>query len=251
MGWLGKILGGTIGFALGGPLGAIAGAVFGHVFDKSDEQQYFTGETKRFLYLEQAQFTFFIAAFSMLAKLAKADGKISPEEIGSIEYFMVRDLQLDGEGKTIAMRIFSNALESEATFQDFAVQFYNQFMDQPQLLEFMIDVLLRVSVADGVLSRSEETLILSAVRIFNLGDSRYNELKSRYGLDFEKHYKILGVQRNDTEEQIKKQYRKLVKEYHPDTIAAKGLPEEFTKVAQDKFREIQEAYDFIREDRAM
>jgi DnaJ like chaperone protein len=78
MGMLGKIIGGTIGFAMAGPLGAIAGAALGHAFD-SNAQTYYIDERARLSSGEEAQFTFFVAAFSMLAKLAKADGRVSSE----------------------------------------------------------------------------------------------------------------------------------------------------------------------------
>jgi DnaJ like chaperone protein len=250
MGWLGKIVGGTIGFALGGPLGAILGAVFGHTFDTGGEH-YYRNDRRSLSYNEQAQLTFFLATFSMLAKLAKADGHISKEEINCIENFMVRDLNLDPEGRRIATKIFHTASDSPATFQDFATQFYNHFRHQPQLLELMMDVLFRVSVADGVLSESEEALILSAARIFNFSEEKYRKIRSRYAEDFTKYYAILGSESSDSDEHIKKQYRKLAKEYHPDKIAAQGLPEEFTKFAHDKFREIQEAYETIRRKRGI
>ena len=84
MGWFGKMVGGTIGFALAGPLGAIAGAAFGHAFDTSDKYD----QVDKGAYLssgETAQLTFFVAAFSMLAKLVKTDGRIEKEEIDTIE----------------------------------------------------------------------------------------------------------------------------------------------------------------------
>jgi len=102
MGWFGKVVGGTIGFALGGPLGAVAGAAFGHTFDSS-KKQYYVNDNARLSSGEESQFTFFIAAFSMLAKLAKVDGRISEEEIKSIEDFMVNDLNLNLESKRLAM----------------------------------------------------------------------------------------------------------------------------------------------------
>jgi len=250
MGYLGKIVGGTIGFALGGPLGAIAGAAFGHAFDLDNRKMY-SGEHPRLSAGEEAQFTFFVAAFSMLAKLAKADGRISKEEIDSIEYFMVHDLNLNPESRRIAMNIFNAAVDSPGTFNDFAAQFYNQFRFQRQMLELMIDILLRVSVADGVLSESEEKLTLAAVRIFNFSDEEYKKLKSRYVKDVDKYYGILGCGRYDSDDQIKKQYRKLVSDYHPDKIASKGLPDEFIKFANDKFREIQEAYEVIKAERGI
>jgi len=106
-------------------------------------------------------------------------------------------------------------------------------------------------VADGALSASEENLILSAVRIFNFSDEKYRKLKSKYIQDVDKHYATLVCDRNDSNDHIKRQYRKLVSDYHPDKIASKGLPEEFTKFANDKFREIQEAYDVIKKERGI
>ncbi len=174
MGIVGKMVGGTIGFALGGPLGAIAGAAFGHAFDKTNEYDH--GEIRPGLSQgEEDQFTFFIAAFSMLAKLAKADGRIAKEEINSIENFMTADLNLDMESRGHATNIFNAAIESADTFQDFAYQFYGRFQTQPRLLELMIDILIRVSIADGVFSESEETLILTAVKIFNFSDEKYRK----------------------------------------------------------------------------
>ncbi|UCE81915.1 MAG: TerB family tellurite resistance protein [Deltaproteobacteria bacterium] len=250
MGWFGKIVGGTLGFAIGGPLGAIAGAALGHTFDVS-RVQYYEDETPRLSYQEQAQMTFFVGAFSMLAKLSRADGRISPEEIRAVSDFMKHDLNLSPETEMFATQVFNNAIDSPNSFQDFATQFYYQFQHQPQLLDLMMDILLRVSVADGTLSESEERLINSAAKIFKFSEKRYKEVKSRYAPDFEKYYAILDTDSSASDEEIKKKYRKLAKEYHPDTIASKGLPEEFTNFAHEKFREIQEAYEFVKQKRGM
>jgi len=248
MGWLGKVVGGTIGFALGGPLGAVAGAAFGHAFDSSEEKQ-ITHNRTRLGSVEESQLTFFVAAFSMLAKLVKADGQVRNEEIDSIQKFMVYDLKLDPESQRIAMNIFRAALDSPGSFKEFATQFYHQFRQQYQILEMMIDILVRVSVADGHFGKSEENLILSAVSIFNFGEEKYHIIKSKYIRDIDKFYAILKVDKNHSAADIKKQYRKLVQEYHPDKIASKGLPDEFNQFAHDKFREIQEAYDTIKKER--
>jgi DnaJ like chaperone protein len=250
MGIIGKVLGGAIGFAMGGPLGAVAGAVFGHAYDSSKHTPRL-GYSGQVSTAEQSQITFFVAAFSMLAKLTKSDGTISDEEIRSIENFMARDLHLSPSDRKIAVDIFHTAVASPETFESFAAQFYNAFHDQPQMLEFMIDILLRVSLSDGELTPGEEQMIDSAVRIFHINPARFDELKARYVSKTEKYYAILGASRTDSIEEIKKKYRKLVSEYHPDKIASKGLPEEFIKFANDKFREIQEAYDAIKKEKGV
>jgi len=250
MGWMGKIVGGTLGFALGGPLGAIAGAALGHAFDKNDALENMdsgpaltSGET--------AQFTFFVATFSMLAKLAETDGKISKEEVDTVEKFMLYDLNLSPRSRQMAMGIFYEAGRNPMRFQDFALQFYQHFQYRPELLEFMVDILLRLAVSDGDLSPGEETLIRSAVDVFRMPDSRYQALKGKYVQVTQKHYAVLGALPTDTDDQVKARYRKLAMEYHPDRILSKGLPEEFTHFAEQKFREIQEAYEAIKKERNM
>ena len=249
MGWLGKMLGGTIGFALGGPIGAVAGAAFGHSFDKKSAHISDLKSQHRLSNDEEKQMTFFIAAFSMLAKIAKADGNVSIQEIDSIENFMTNDLHLNPNDKKSAITIFKQALNSNENFEDFAIQFYMVFKLQPQMIELMMDILLRVSTADGKISSQEEVLLLMAAKIFNFSDTDYAKLKSKYIKESNKFYTILDCDENASNEKIKQQYRKLVSTYHPDKIASKGLPEEFIKFANDKFNEIQTAYENIKKQR--
>lgn len=245
---IGKIIGGTIGFALGGPLGAIAGAVFGHAFDHGNIALE-DNDHQNLSSVEKSQLAFFVSTFSMLAKLTKADGRVNEKEIDTIRSFAEHELGLSNGNLEVAFNIFHAALASPASFEDFAVQFYRQFHNDNNMLEMMVDILLRVSTADGAFTVSEEALILSAVKIFQLNNDRYIQLKSRHMAVSDQAYHILGCRPNDSDNQIRKNYRRLVHTYHPDKIASKGLPEEFTQLAQDKFREIQSAYESIKKER--
>lgn len=247
MGIIGKLVGGFIGFAFGGPLGAVAGAVFGHTF--VDSNQAGNVQVSNLSYSESSQITFFVATFSMLAKLARADGQVSRAELDSIRQFMTYDLNLSPESQNVAMNIFNTATQSPESFENFASQFYGQFHVQPQMLELMMDIMLRVSVSDGSINPTEERMIQSAAAIFGFNSAQYARMRSRYAKDVNKYYAVLGCTSNDSDEQIKKQYRKLVSEYHPDKIISKGLPDEFVKFANDKFNEIQEAYETIKKER--
>lgn len=256
MSWLGKMIGGTIGFAIGGPIGAIAGAAFGHTFLDKNEQAFLQSPSgykqrphENLSSNEQAQLVFFTAAFSMLAKISKADGRVSEDEISAVEKFMKQDLQLDDTSRTTAQNIFRHAVRSNDSFDAFAIQFFSVFNNQPNILELMMDVLFRVSAADGSISPEEETMLRSAARIFQFSDNVYQQFQSRYVDQTDKFYAILKVSKDASNEEVKRQYRKLVSECHPDKIEAKGLPEEFVKLANEKFREIQEAYEAIRKER--
>jgi DnaJ like chaperone protein len=252
MGWMGKIVGGTIGLALGGPLGAIAGAAFGHFFDQTSAMTRSGGmQGPRLSSHEDAQMTFFVAAFSMLAKLVQADGRVTADEIATIERFMQQDLRLSPASRRVAIDIFNTAKTSPHAFDDFARQFYGAFRHRPEILAFMLDILVRVAMADRDISAAEETLIRRAARIFGLPEPGYQNLKSSAAPSNDRFYHVLGVTPEASNEEIKGRYRTLVKEFHPDRIAAKGLPDEFTEFAESKFREIQEAYEAVKKERGI
>ena len=195
--------------------------------------------------------TFFVAAFSMLAKLVQVDGRISEEEIASIERFMREDLRLSPASRRVAIDIFNTAKTSPHAFDDFAFQFYGAFQQRPEILEFMIDILMRVAMADRDFSAGEEALIQRAAQIFHLSEPGYQNLRSRHVQTDDRFYRALGVTAEASDDEIKHRYRALVKEFHPDRIASKGLPEEFTDFAEKKFREIQEAYEAIKKERGI
>jgi DnaJ like chaperone protein len=253
MGWMGKVIGGAIGYVLGGPLGAIAGAVFGHSLD--GEPSIVTHQNKydrpKLSKNEQTQMIFFVAVFSMLAKMAKADGKVTDDEYETVEQFIKKDLHLNSESRKIAISIFKAAVDSADSFDQFAGQFHEHFKSQPGFLDLILDILVRVSASDGTFSGEEEELLLHAVRIFGYPTESYLKIKAKYidkGLDY---HAVLGCDRQDSDDFVKKQYRKLVSEYHPDKIASKGLPDEFVDFATKKFREIQEAYEKVKHERGM
>ena len=275
MSCLGTLIGGTIGLFLGGPLGAIAGAAFGSFISGAGNRVKFTevpGQDRysswygtRMNRSQHGQMTFFVGAFSMLAKLAAVDGNVSQKERKKIEEFMNKDLNLDASTKATAFRIFDTAVNAPETFYQFANQFYREFRFQPQLMELMIDIMIRVAAEDNGISSEEETLILDAVHIFRLDDNLYSRLKAKYTGGYRTYsgpsygreasadtaYAVLGCTSSDSDDKLKKAYRKLVSEYHPDKISSKGLPEEFQKVAKAKFIDIQNAWDIIKKERSI
>jgi DnaJ like chaperone protein len=247
MSWFGKIMGGALGFAAGGPLGAIAGATLGHVFfDKTT--QYEEYPQKRLNQVEQIQAAYFISLFSVLGKFAKIDGAVTGDELIVIDRFM-QQMGITGTERDFAINIFNRAKNSTYSIKDFATQFYDVSRHQRALLHSFIDLLFQLALVDGKVHHAEETAIDELRHIFGINDTEFNSIKARYIDDSEKYYKALNCTSASKDEDIKKQYRNLAKDFHPDTIIAKGLPEEFVSFATKRFQEIQEAYEKIKKKR--
>ncbi len=245
MSWIGKLLGGGLGFVVGGPIGAVLGMVIGHqAFDSG------AGGVAGINRLEAKQTIYFTAVFSMLGKLAKADGVVSQHEIDIVDRVMRDNFRLAAEARQLAIRIFNAAKDSDDKFEDFARQLYREFGDTPEVLVSIVDLLMVVAHADHEMHAEEEAMIRAAVEIFRIED-QFRQIKARYGGvpdDVARYYGILGCEVGDSLAAVKKKYRKLAMEYHPDRVQSRGMAPEFTDAALEKFKEIQHALDVVERD---
>lgn len=247
MGIMGKVIGGTIGLAFGGPLGAVLGAAIGHnLHDKIEGNVNFDGGYQRMAPTERGTVVF-VGIFSLLGKLAKIDGKISEEEVKEVRNFINQNMKLKEQEAEMAMKIFYEAEKSTHSYGEYANQLGQIFQNDRRMLSNIMDVLLKIAAADGILDPNEEKMLLEVASIFRISQSEYERMKTFYIKDTDKYYKILGCTPTDDNDTIKKKYRKMIMEYHPDKIISKDLPKEFVEFANEKFREIQEAYDKIKE----
>ncbi len=253
MGWFGKLTFGSLGLFLGGPLGAIAGAALGHhLVDRKESLSNHTFQNRQgrpsLGTREQAQAAYFVSMFSILGKLAKIDGIVSKDEIAVVESF-INNLPVSEEEKQFAKQVFNEAKDSGFSIEDFALQLYRFLKGQPAVLLSFFDILFQVAAADGKFHSSEEDALARIKNIFQISDLQYANIKAHYFKDLDRHYKCLNSTPENSDQEIKSSYKKLVKEFHPDTIVSKGLPEEFIEFATKRFREIQEAYEKIRAER--
>ncbi|MFC1891286.1 TerB family tellurite resistance protein [Thermodesulfobacteriota bacterium] len=245
MGWFGKLAFGTMGMLFGGPLGAIAGAALGHhLVDK----RVGTGQGVSFGQAEQAQAAYFISMFSILGKIAKADGVVTRDEIAVVENFL-SGLNIPSQERQFAIKVFNEAKDSPYSIEDFAGQLYQINQHQPSILLSFLDLLFKVAAADGKLHQGEEDSLKRIKTVFRISDSQFDNLKAMYFKDDNKYYEILNCSVDSSNDEIKSSYKKLAKEFHPDTIISKGLPEEFIQFATTRFQEIQGAYEQIRQER--
>lgn len=205
--------------------------------------------------------------FSMLGRLAAADGHVSPEEERVFRNVVVNELRIsDPASVASALDIFRKAASGNVAMGVYARQAAEKFRNRPQLLEMMLIIMVRVTAAGGGLHPEEDKLMRETSAIFGFQAGAYESLKMRYGVggsgsssgsggsgpytnrssSLQASYDVLGITESASESEIRKAYRKKASEYHPDKIAAKGLPKDFTELANKKFQEIQEAWDSIR-----
>lgn len=256
MGFLGKAIGAGMGFMIGGPIGAILGGVLGHTYDISSDvrRRYFENADHSWPEIEQEfdrQYLFYICLASLAAKMAKADGVITKDEIRAFDSFLINDLGLSvAERKQIAA-IFNEAKNSPEDAMAIARQFRELIGFQRDVLHMMVQLLYKIALADGRIHPEEERFINNISSVLGLSASEFQQIKAFFIKSNDQAYRVLGLQRSASDEQVKKTYRKLVREFHPDKLQAKGVPEDFMKVAHEKMAEINKAYDDICKERGI
>ena len=256
MGFWGKAIGAGMGFIVGGPIGAILGGVIGHTFDADGDQRrrYFEYDNHTWPEVEREfdrQYLFYVSLASLAAKMAKADGVVTSDEIRAFDYFLRIDLGLSVDERKNIANIFNEAKNSPEEASAIASQFKQLIGYQPDVLQMMIQLLFRIALADGTMHPNEDAFIRQMAAIFGLSPQQYKQIRALYIKENDRAYQILGVDRTASNEEIKKAYRSLVREYHPDKIQSRGVPEDFLKVAHEKMAEINDAYDQISKERGI
>ena len=236
MSLVGGLVGGMIGFNFLGPLGALIGSVVGSRMGRNSVRRKNPNNFDH-------QVAFFAALFACLAKIAKADGQVTKEEINKIEDFITQKFNLDGEQRNFAINIFQKAKDDNVSFDAYAKQLASLLKRSPNSLMIFYELLFELAMADGELHPNEEKLLKRVPRIFGFNDGLYNQLFQKYGLKTQNFYEVLGVSKKMSFEEIRKVYLKKRREFHPDKLISKGLPEELIEKAKEKFIEIQEAYE--------
>lgn len=266
--YIGSLLGAFIGYRLFGFLGLLIGLYLGYLVDTDiPPGEVPRGRSRRrklsFQRQRELHEEFFFGVFSMLACLAKADGVITADEIKAVEDFMDRSLGLDPDQKKRAKDIFREAKSAGHSFEYYASRFYKSFKHQPAILGNLLLILSAFCLADDKLHPAEERLLKSAASIFGLSNYHFDfgqgprgsaagaEGYSSGQSATRSPYAILGIDKTASDAEVKKRYRQLALENHPDRITAQGQAPEFVRVAAARFREIQKAYEQIKEARGI
>ena len=230
-------IGGMIGFSIGGPIGGILGAIIGSKLSGRDQAK---PSMK-----QRNQAAFFTALFACFAKIAKADGKVTREEVDKVDHFIKERFKFPSDQRVFAIEIFNHAKDDHNSFRDYASQLASLLSSDKSALIMFYELLFELSMADGHLDPSEENLLLEAIDIFQIDQEFFKINKKKYGGSISDAYIILGVTEDMAFKDIKVAYQRKRKEFHPDTLLSKGLPEELLEKAKEKFIEIQSAFEEI------
>lgn len=265
--WWGKLVGGAFGFMLGGPLGAVLGAALGHNFDRGlkalpDDMGFEEGDRER------VQTAFFTATFSVMGRLTKADGQVSTGEIRMAEAVMDQ-MSLDAGMRQAAISLFHQGKSEDFDLDAVLEQFRHECHGRSTLIGMFIEIQLQAAYADGQLDRAEDRMLqhicarvgvseldyrrlermVRAERGFGGGGPGSRSTSSSGQPSLQEAYQVLGVDAKATDAEVKRAYRRLLSQHHPDKLVSKGLPEEMMKMAAQKTHEIRQAYESIREAR--
>jgi len=261
MSWLGKVVGGAFGFLMGGPLGAILGAAVGHQFDEGlqgvqIDEQLSPGDQHR------VQMAFFTATFSVMGHIAKADGQVTTAEINLAKRIMSQ-LALTEEMRTAAINLFEQGKDSDFPLYGVLDQFRRECHRRTHLIRMFLEIQIQAAYADGVLDQAEEAVLRKICTHLGISRFEYESIKLQfqaqqrfYGQSQHKPaemlddaYAVLGVKASATDAEVKKAYRRLMSQHHPDKLVAKGLPEEMMTIAKEKTQKIRKAYEVVKDSR--
>lgn len=267
---VGKVIAGLIGWFSFGIPGAIIGLFVGHFFDKGRATLNGRFDPDQRLLTQEA---FFKAIFPVLGHLAKSDGRVSEEEVKGTEQLMVR-MGLDQRAKTEAIRLFKLGSEGDFDLDSVTSDFMSVCGRYADLKQIYLVYLITLAYADGHLHENEDALLRSIAEKLGYSSFAFNHLmgmvnaqaqfRQRHGQgssgsysnegqssasELALAYEVLGVNASDGDANIKKAYRKLMSEFHPDKLAGRGVPTDVIKTATARSQEIQSAYDLIKKNR--
>lgn len=232
----GKWIGGGLGWAFGGPLGAIIGFAIGSAFGNTAESKAYMGHTSQ-------QRDFNISLLVLSAAVMKADGSVKKSELDYVKRFFLTNFGQERAEKYILT--LREILKQEIQVFEVSQQ-VGRFMDYSSKLQ-LIHYLFGIASADGSTHENEVDVISVIAKYMGVSSHDFQSIKAMFIQQVDGAYKILGIDVNATDDEVKKAYREMAKKYHPDKVAYLG--EDVRKSAEQKLQEVNEAYEKIKKQR--
>lgn len=234
----GKIGGAGIGLAIGGPIGALLGALAGHLLVDRVGAPF--GPTPKDL-------VFTMGLVALAAKMAKSDGVVVDAEVAAFESLIKVP---EGEHETVR-RLFDLAKATPTGFEGYARQIAETFADEPELREDVMDGLFHIAKADRAIHENEEAYLRRVAELLGFDEADYARIAARHVRLPEDPYLVLGAERAWSDDALKRRWRELVQENHPDRAIAHGLPEEAVAIATRRLAAINDAWGRIARERRL
>ena len=248
---------------LGGPLGALLGAALGSNLSKGRRVGFGRGHAG-WGQQERIQTAFFTATFSVMGNVCKADGYVSESEIDLARQVMQR-MDLSPQQEAVAMALFNQGKKRNFPIDDVLAQLRREVGYQPNLQRMFIEIQLYAAYADGVVHPAERAVLLKVSAALGVARAEFESLAAAIGgevnrqrsnrvdeapgLTLKNAYAVLNISAGATDVEVKRAYRRLTSQHHPDKLVSKGMPEEMMQIATRRTREIRDAYERIREAR--
>ena len=254
----GKVIAGLIGLLVGGPIGLIVGVFIGHSFDKALRNTFGFASPEN---IARIKASFFETTFLLLGHLAKADGRISQQEIDHTET-IISQMGLDSDHRKRAIELFREGAKPEFMLEPVMSAFSQNCGAQKQLQQTLLLFLISLILADGhSIADSEQATLQRIATLMGFSPGQLQQLLqmaqaqgsfhggagagASSGITLRDAYTALGVDESITDKELKRAYRKLMSQHHPDKLIAKGVPEDMIKIATEKSQEILSAYEMV------
>ncbi|EPX85172.1 molecular chaperone DjiA [Salipiger mucosus] len=185
---------------------------------------------------------FTIAVIALSAKMAKADGRVTRNEVAAFrEVFYIAP-----EDEAAAARVFNLARQDVAGYEEYARRVRRMFADRSAPLSDLMEGLFYIAVADGDYHPDEDQFLERVARIFGIAEPEFRALRARFVPDAAPDpYTVLGVTPDMPLAEIRRAWRKQVRDSHPDVMQARGVPEEAVKLSERRLIDINRAWEEI------
>ena len=210
-----------------------------------------SGETVKSVFVgdpeTRRQVAFSVSMIALSAKMAKADGVVTADEVDAFRQLFVIP---EGEAKNVA-RLYNLARQDVAGFEAYATKLAGLYDRGAEIYEDIVDGLFHIAKADGAVHEKEIAYLARVAALFGIPSGAFQRIEARHVVPEEGDpYLILGVDRAASDEEVKRHYRRIVSDTHPDRLIARGVPPEFIAIATQKLAALNGAYDRIRRQRA-